>query len=46
MSRAVLDGFTLAYERAGAGGPIVFIHGALNRHQSGGWSEHEMHAPG
>jgi pimeloyl-ACP methyl ester carboxylesterase len=29
VSRAVLDGLTLAYERAGAGGPIVFIHGAL-----------------
>jgi len=29
MSQAVLDGVTLAYERAGAGTPIVFIHGAL-----------------
>ena len=29
MSRAVLDGLTLAYEAAGAGDPIVFIHGAL-----------------
>ncbi len=29
MSRAVLDGLTLAYERAGSGDPIVFIHGAL-----------------
>ena len=29
MSLAVLNGLTLAYERAGAGDPIVFIHGAL-----------------
>jgi pimeloyl-ACP methyl ester carboxylesterase len=29
MSLAVLDRLTLAYERTGAGGPIVFIHGAL-----------------
>jgi pimeloyl-ACP methyl ester carboxylesterase len=29
MSQAVLDGLTLNYERAGAGDPIVFIHGAL-----------------
>ena len=29
MSRVVLDGFTLAYERAGEGDAIVFIHGAL-----------------
>ena len=29
MSRAVLDSLTLVYERAGTGGPIVFIHGAL-----------------
>jgi pimeloyl-ACP methyl ester carboxylesterase len=29
MSRVVLDDFTLAYERTGAGSPIVFIHGAL-----------------
>jgi 3-oxoadipate enol-lactonase len=28
-SAAVLDGFTLAYERAGAGRAIAFIHGAL-----------------
>ena len=29
MSRAVLNGLTLAYERVGAGDPIVLIHGAL-----------------
>jgi pimeloyl-ACP methyl ester carboxylesterase len=29
MSHAVLNGLTLAYERAGAGDAIVFIHGAL-----------------
>jgi pimeloyl-ACP methyl ester carboxylesterase len=29
MSRAVFDGFALAFERAGAGAPIAFIHGAL-----------------
>jgi pimeloyl-ACP methyl ester carboxylesterase len=29
MSRAILNGLTLAYESAGAGDPIVFIHGAL-----------------
>jgi pimeloyl-ACP methyl ester carboxylesterase len=29
MSRAELNGLTLAYESAGAGDPIVFIHGAL-----------------
>lgn len=29
MKRAVLDRLTLAYERAGVGDPIVFIHGAL-----------------
>lgn len=29
MRATVLDGLTLAYERAGTGGPIVFIHGAL-----------------
>ena len=29
MSRAVLNDLALAYEAAGAGDPIVFIHGAL-----------------
>ncbi len=29
MKRAILNGVTLAYESAGAGDPIVFIHGAL-----------------
>lgn len=29
VRQVVVDGLTLAYERAGAGDPIVFIHGAL-----------------
>jgi pimeloyl-ACP methyl ester carboxylesterase len=29
MERAVVDGITLEYEVAGAGEPVVFIHGAF-----------------